>query len=188
MRDLSLHLMDIVQNSISAKAARIDILICADSKLDLLVIEVKDNGIGMDESFLKDAANPFTTTRTTRKVGLGISLFEASAKRASGKLGITSQKMVGTKVNASFKISHIDRLPLGDIAETMVSLIISQPDIEYNLILDNTKERFVFSTFDIKGRIGEVPITQFDVIKWIREYINEGIKITFGGVLDEILS
>ncbi|CDG35017.1 histidine kinase [Acetivibrio thermocellus BC1] len=187
MRDLSLHLMDIVQNSIDAKASKISILICADKKSDLLEIEVKDNGIGMDSDFLKEVVNPFTTTRDTRRVGLGIPLLKASAKRASGELEITSEKLVGTTVKASFKISHIDRLPLGNLAQTMESLIVARPDIEYDLTLDNKKERFIFNSFEIKRRIGEVPLTHFEVLKWIGEYVNDGVKTIFGGILDEIL-
>ncbi|HOM02190.1 MAG TPA: ATP-binding protein [Acetivibrio sp.] len=180
--------MDIIQNSITAKATRISILICGDRESDLLEIEVKDNGIGMENDFLKDVTNPFTTTRDTRKVGLGIPLLEASAKMASGGLEITSKKFIGTTVKASFKISHIDRLPLGDLAQTMESLIIARPDIEYDLTLDNKKERFNFNSSDIKRRLGEVPITHFEVIKWIGEYVNDGVKTIFGGILDEILS
>lgn len=188
MRDLSLHIMDIVQNSLSAKADRIDITICALTDNDLLEIEIKDNGVGMDEDFLKDIKNPFKTTRTTRKVGLGISLFEASAKNASGDLSINSKKNLGTEVKACFKISHIDRLPLGNVAETLTTLIMAQPDVEYNLVIDNKKDQFTFSSLDIKKTLGDVPITQFEVIKWIGEYIDEGIKTIFGGVLDEIHS
>ena len=188
MRDLSLHLMDMIQNSITAKATRISILICADRESDLLEMEVKDNGIGMESDSLKNVVNPFTTTRDTRRVGLGIPLLEASANRASGELKITSEKFVGTTVKASFKISHIDRIPLGDLAQTMEGIIIARPDIEYDLTLDNKKERFNFNSSDIKRRLGEVPITNFEVIKWIGEYLNDGVKTIFGGILDEILS
>jgi hypothetical protein len=188
MRDLSLHIMDIVQNSLSAKADKIDITICAHTDIDLLEINIKDNGVGMDEEFLKDVKDPFKTTRTTRKVGLGISLFEASAKSASGGLVINSEKNVGTEVKACFKISHIDRLPLGNVAETLTTLIMAQPHVEYNLVIDNKKEQFKFSSLDVKKILGDVPITQFEVIKWIGEYVNEGIKTIFGGVLDEIHS
>ncbi|WP_235832587.1 ATP-binding protein [Acetivibrio mesophilus] len=180
--------MDIIQNAITAKASKISILICADRESDLLEIAVKDNGIGMESDFLKDVANPFATTRDTRRIGLGIPLFEASANRASGELKVTSKKFVGTEVKANFKLSHIDRLPLGDLGQTMEGIILAWPDIEYDLTLDNKNVRFNFNSTDIKKRLGEVPITQFEVIKWIGEYVNDGVKTIFGGILYEILS
>jgi len=188
MRDLSLHLMDIIQNSIKAKASRIDINIIADVKKDKLVIEIKDNGAGMDEAILGQVRNPFITTRTTRKVGLGIPLLEASAARSGGELVIESQKSKGTLVKANFKISHIDRLPLGDIAETTMSLIAANADVDIFLKLSNMNESFSFSVPEVKEQLGDVPIDNGDVLIWIRDYINEGVKIIFGGVLNEILS
>lgn len=188
MRDLSLHLMDIVQNSISAKANKIDIVIYADKELDLMEFIVTDNGVGMEDSFLKNVTDPFTTTRLTRKVGLGIPLLEASAKRSCGGLIVSSKRFEGTSVKATFKISHIDRLPLGDVTETIIGLIVACSDIEYEMELRNSKDFFKFSTITIKNKLGDVPIIHFEVIKWIREYVNEGIKIIFGGVLDEISS
>ena len=91
-------------------------------------------------------------------------------------------------MEASFKISHIDRRPLGDIAETMVTLIMANADIEFELDLSNKNDCFKFSTAEVKEQLKEIPITQFEVLSWIRDYINNGIKIIFGGVLNEILS
>ncbi|MCX7922152.1 MAG: ATP-binding protein [Clostridia bacterium] len=188
MKDLSLHLIDIIQNSISAKAKNITISLNACTESDNLKIEVADNGVGMDEELLSQVTNPFVTTRTTRKVGLGISLLKASAESTGGSLAVTSVKGEGTTLVADFKIKHIDRLPLGDIGETMVSAILTEPDINFELNLFSNKDSFKFSSFEIKDKLGEVPITQLDIITWIREFINEGVKITFGGVLDEIIS
>lgn len=188
MRDLSLHLMDIVQNSISAKASRVCISITADSKEDLLVMKIADNGEGIEESMLRDITSPFTTTRKTRKVGMGISLLKASSNMSGGDLVIYSKRFEGTTLEATFKISHIDRLPLGDIAETMVTLILASPQIEFELAISNKADCFEFDTAQVKEQLKEVPITQFEVISWIRDYINDGIKIIFGGVLNEVLS
>lgn len=188
MRDLSLHLMDIIQNSIKAEASSINIKVIVNSNKDELIIEIIDNGVGMDETLLSQVRNPFATTRTTRKVGLGIPLLEASATRSGGELAIESQKFKGTSVKASFKISHIDRLPLGDISETIMSVIASNTEIEIILQLSNMKETFNFSVSEIKEKLGEVPINNSDVLVWIREYINEGVKLIFGGVLNEIHS
>ncbi|OPZ90537.1 MAG: Phosphoglycerate transport system sensor protein PgtB [Firmicutes bacterium ADurb.Bin419] len=188
MRDLSLHLMDIVQNSISAKASEVCISITADNNVDLLTMKIADNGEGIEESLLEDITSPFTTTRKTRKVGMGISLLKASSNMACGDLVIYSKRFEGTTVEATFKISHIDRLPLGDITETIVTLIIASPHIEFELVLSNEEDCFRFSTAEVKAQLKEVPITQVEVLNWIREYINSGIKIIFGGVLNEILS
>lgn len=186
MRDLSLHLMDIIQNSISANATKITVSVNAESDRDELVISIEDNGVGMDEEMLSRVTDPFVTTRTTRKVGIGIPLFKASAQRASGDIEIKSVKGKGTVLKAGFRISHIDRLPLGDIAETMVSVVIARPDIEFELFLCSKGEEFNFNSFEVKDRLGDVPITEYNVINWIREYIDWGVKKIFGGVLHEI--
>lgn len=188
MKDLSLHLMDIVQNSISAKASEICISLTADEKADILTMRIADNGEGIEESLLKNITSPFATTRKTRRAGMGISLLKASSNMAGGDLEIYSKRFEGTTLEASFKISHIDRLPLGDIAETIVTLIMANPDIEFELDLSNKKDCFNFSTKEAKKQLKEVSITQFEVLIWIRDYINNGIKIIFGGVLNEILS
>jgi len=188
MKDLSLHLMDIVQNSISAKASKICIFLAADNEEDLFTMKIVDNGEGIEESLLKDITSPFATTRKTRKVGMGISLLKDSSNMAGGNLQVYSKKFEGTKLEATFKISHIDRIPLGDIAETIVTLVMASPDIEFELDISNKNDCFKFRTVEVKEQLKEVPITQFEVLNWIREYINSGIKIIFGGVLNEILS
>jgi hypothetical protein len=188
VRDLSLHILDIIQNSITAKATVVDLEIVADNESESLLIQIADNGIGMSEKLLKDVANPFSTTRTTRKVGLGISLLMASAQRADGTLTIDSKPGIGTKVKANFKIAHIDRLPLGDVAETVMSLILSKPEMELEVELKSIKDVFKFTTSEVKKKIGDIPITELSVLTWIKDYINEGVEIIFGGVLDEIHS
>lgn len=189
MRDISLHLMDILQNSITAHADTIIVRIWANKTADEMGFEVTDNGTGMDKELLDKVTNPFVTARTTRKVGLGIPLLEASTQRTSGGLEINSEKGVGTNLKASFRISHIDRPPLGSVGETMASVIMAQPEIGLELKLENENiECFNFNTADVKKTLEDVPITQFDVITWIKEYIDEGIKNIFGGVLDEIHS
>lgn len=187
MRDLSLHLMDIIQNSISAKAGKVFVGIKADKSLDKLEIEITDNGTGMDNELLKQVVDPFVTTRTTRKIGLGIPLLKDSAEMASGELTIKSVKGKGTTLAASFKIGHIDRIPLGSIDETIVSVIMANPEIEFELVLHNASERFRFDSFDVKEKIGDLSITNYEILTWIKEYIQEGIKTIFGGVLDEVV-
>lgn len=186
MRDLSEHLMDILQNSISARASHITVSVTGNSLDDKLTIMVDDNGSGMDEELLRQVTDPFVTTRTTRRIGLGIPLFKESAERAGGSLDIRSQKGRGTRIEADFRISHIDRLPLGEITDTITAILVAETDLEIDLILESNRHNFVFSSREIREKLGEVPIHHSDVIAWIREYIDEGVKITFGGVLNEI--
>lgn len=186
MKDLSLHLLDILQNSISAGASIIEVVLAADIKTGFLLIRITDNGKGMDPQLAAQVDNPFITTRKTRKIGLGIPLLKASANLAGGNLQISSAAGEGTTVEATFRIVHIDRLPLGDIASTITNTIAAYPKIDILLKIDNEKDTFLMDTRQIKAKLREVPITEFDVLEWLKDFINEGVKITFGGVLNEI--
>ena len=184
MRDLSLHLMDIIQNSVTAGAKLIETgFEACDGKL---VMTIADNGCGMDSELLARVTDPFSTTRKTRKVGLGIPLLKAAAERASGGLEIDSQPGLGTNVRACFDVGNIDRPPLGDIAETIAGVILSNPEILFKLRLKSPGGEFALDTGEIKERLGEVPIVELEVLTWIKEYVEEGITAIFGGVLDEI--
>ena len=186
MRDLSLHLMDIIQNSITAKARRIKLTLKAGAESGKLEMTVADDGTGMDRALLESVTDPFTTTRSTRKVGLGIPLLKAAAERSCGELCIASEKGNGTTVTATFDIDNIDRPPLGDMAETVTGVILSDPDVDLILRLEHGPEVFELDSSEIKQKLGEVPITEYEVLAWINDYVNEGITAIFGGVLDEI--
>ncbi|KXG77077.1 ATP-binding protein [Thermotalea metallivorans] len=175
MRELSLHVLDIVQNSIAAEATFVEIYIEERTKDDVLIIKIMDNGRGMDKEFLKKVTDPFVTTRKTRKVGLGISLFKAAAERCNGCFAIESELNVGTTIEAAFERSHIDRAPLGNMAETMVSLIIAQDQVDYlyKHVLDH--KEFVFDTREIRKILGQVPLSQWEVLDWVKNYIQEGL-------------
>jgi len=131
MEDLSLHILDIVENSIRACAKKIEIKIIKDKKRDLLNIEIIDDGEGMDVKTLKNVLDPFFTTRNTRKVGLGLPLLAQSAEESGGSIKIKSKPGKGTKVKAIFGYSHIDRRPLGDIHKSLKVLIAANPDINF---------------------------------------------------------
>ena len=131
MEDLSLHVLDIAENGIRASAKRIEITIAEDEENDLLTIEIKDDGQGMDEETAKRALDPFFTTRTTRRIGLGLSLFAQSARESGGDIELNSLSGKGTKVKATFQYRHPDRKPLGDMNETMLTLITGSPDIHF---------------------------------------------------------
>lgn len=177
MREISLHILDILQNSIAAGSTRIEVVVEADSKKDLLKVSIRDNGRGMSPEMVQKVASPFFTTRRTRNVGLGLPMFRAAAEMCDGGLKLSSKEGEGTLVEAEFKLSHIDRAPLGDITGTMVTAIIANPEIsfKYEQIVDG--KPFILDTDDIRRVLGdEVSIQSAPVIKWLRAYITQGIE------------
>lgn len=175
MKELSLHILDIAQNSIKAGAKNIEIKIEENSAENLLTIEVNDNGCGMSKEFLEKVKDPFVTTRTTRKMGMGISLFEAAAIQCGGRLDIDSEVGVGTKLKAQFALDSIDRAPIGDMAETMMTIISGAPQPEYLYEHKKDGKEFVFDTAQIKEILGDIPLDMPEVLSWITGYIKEGL-------------
>lgn len=175
MRELSLHILDIAQNSIKAEADSLRIAIIENYEEDHLVIKIKDDGYGMDEETVRKVVDPFFTTRTTRKVGLGIPMFKASAEQCNGSFEINSKLGNGTEIIAEFQHSHIDRVPLGNMAETMITVITANTEmcVVYTHTIDN--KTFTLNTKEIKKLLGDVPIDNIDVIMWLRDYIKEGL-------------
>jgi len=131
MEDLSLHILDIAENSICGSAKTIEIRIDEDRNKDLLTIEIKDDGKGMDEQSLQKALDPFFTTRTTRRVGLGLPLLAQAARESGGTIELHSEPGGGTTVRATFVHSHIDRKPMGDIDQTLQTLVAGHPEIDF---------------------------------------------------------
>ncbi len=186
MREIALHILDIMQNSTAAQASMIRVSMAADPEADTLSVTIEDNGCGMDSELLATVTDPFSTTRETRKVGLGIPLLKASCERTSGRFGITSQKGTGTTVTAVYGASHIDRPVLGDLAGVITDMAASWPEADIQLRLQCREKQFGFSSAEAARMLGEVPLSEFSVVKWLKEYINEGINEIFGGVLYEI--
>ncbi len=153
MEDLSLHILDIVENSIRAKASRIEIKVVEDIRKDLLTIEIKDNGQGIDEETIKKVLDPFFTTRTTRKVGLGLPLLSQAARESGGDVEIESKVGRGTRVKATFGYSHIDRKPLGNMEATLTTLIAGNPETDF--IYEHKKDELEYrlDTTEIRARI-----------------------------------
>lgn len=176
MKELALHILDIAQNSIRAEATLIEITIDEDTLKDIFFIEIKDNGKGMDEETLRKVEDPFFTTRNTRKIGLGISLLKTAALQCSGNFNIASKKEEGTIVTVVFQHSHIDRAPLGHMADTIVTLLMMEREVDYIYNYHYNNSQFSFNTKEIKEILQGVPITDIKVIDWIREYIVDGMK------------
>jgi hypothetical protein len=173
MRELSLHILDVLQNSLEAGATLVELTIEEDLTADRLTITVRDNGRGMDEAQLARIFDPFFTTRSTRHVGLGLPLFKAAAQRCKGDLTVTSELAKGTTLQATFQHSHVDRAPLGDITGTLVAFILGGAcDVRYIHRVDG--KEFGFHTANIKAELGEIPLTHPAVREWLQEFIAEG--------------
>ncbi len=182
MEELALNILDVACNSVAAEATLIDIDVSVDTKSDKLSISVSDNGKGMSKEFLEKVTDPFATTRTTRKVGMGLPLFKMAALTADGEFAIDSETGVGTKTTASFKLSHIDRMPLGDLPSTVVTLIgaAKSADIVLKYAVDGRE--FVFDTRKIKKVLDGVDITESEIIVWLKEMMKENIMLINGGL------
>lgn len=187
MRELSLHILDIVQNSIKAEASLIIIDIEADFIQDKLTIRITDDGKGMSKEMLTKVIDPFTTSRTTRKVGMGIPFFKMAAENSGGSFEISSKEGMGTVVKATFKISSIDRVPLGEMEETIAVLLTGSPDrdfiLNYQIFEISSKREFNFDTREIKEELEDIPIDEYEVVDSIKTYIKENIKATNGGLV-----
>lgn len=180
MKELSLHILDIVQNSLKANASRIEIQIIENLEEDRLIIDITDNGKGMRPSLLEIATDPFTTTRNNRRVGLGLSLLKSLALQCQGDFSVESKKGVGTRVYTALQNSHIDRPPLGNIEDTFITLFNSvnnnQRQVEYIYKHQINDRLFEFDTSDIKKIIGNVSINDSEVLIWMKNYLKENLE------------
>ncbi len=176
MEDLSLHILDIVENSIEAGANRIEIKILEDLRKDICSLEIRDNGKGMSEEALKSVTDPFYTTRKTRGVGLGLSLLYQSAKEVEGDISIKSEEGVGTVVYAYFKYSHIDRKPLGNIVDTLIVLIAGNPEIDFFYEHRRNGNTYSIDTKEIKSELEGIPVNSSEVIEIIKKDLQNGLK------------
>ncbi|MDL2224762.1 ATP-binding protein [Eubacteriales bacterium OttesenSCG-928-M02] len=184
MKDISLHVMDIVQNSIAAGAKNIGILLAIDEMGNRMTLRITDDGKGMDAELVQRVISPFTTSRTTRKVGLGIPLFMESAQRTGGDFHIRSEVGVGTEVTATYVLNHIDRPPLGDMAGTVYMLIVTNVNLDFSYTVENGDRAYTLDTKEVKQVLDGVPLTDPDVGVWLKESLLEGDKETRGGVME----
>jgi len=175
LKDLSLHILDLVENAITAKAQKIEISIREEPQADRLLIEIKDDGMGMDQEASQRATDPFFTTRSSKRVGLGLSLMAQAAREAGGKLRIESEPEKGTKVVATFRYHHIDRKPLGDITETMTILLLGNPGLQIFYVHQRDGRSYVLNSQMLKERFKNQPLTHPEVIGWLRRHLREGL-------------
>jgi len=176
MKTLSDHILDIIQNSLNAKSTLIEIIVQTEKKSDLCILRIKDNGCGMSAEILKEATNPFFTTRKTRKVGLGLSLLKQNAEMANGKFTIQSEPGKGTTVEAVFQLSHLDRPELGDVWNSLYLSVLGNDSVElvYEHVTD--KGRVKVSSTEIRKSIGGISMQQQDIRKAITDFLENNIK------------
>lgn len=181
MRELSLNVMDVAQNSVRAEAKLVTITVTESDKNDMLSISIEDDGCGMTEEQVNQVIDPFFTTRTTRKVGLGVPLFKLSAEQTGGSFEIKSKVGQGTRTTASYVKSHVDMTPLGDINSTVSILIRCNPDIDFVFIHATDKGSFTLDTRELREVLQGVSLDTPDVIEWITQYLEEQTQIIYGG-------
>lgn len=183
MRELSLNILDIAQNSISAGASLITIEIAENTTEKILMIGIYDNGKGMSEEQVKSVIDPFFTTRTTRKVGMGIPLFKMAAEQTGGGLEVKSELGVGTEVRATLKTDSVDFTPLGDVTATVQMLITMNTDRDFIYRHSVNDKDFTVDTREIKQILGDVPLDTYEVSEWLKDFINENTNELYGGAL-----
>ncbi len=177
MKELSLNILDIVENSVKAEATLVEIELL-ETEISL-TITIKDDGYGMSDDTLKSVTNPFYTTRTTRAVGLGIPLLILSAEQTGGFVKITSSKKDdvdschGTKVVAHYNKNHVDFTPLGDIVSTLVTLIQGHPDCDFLFLHKRENSTVLLDTREIRSILEDVPLNSYEILKWIEENLVE---------------
>ena len=176
MNELALHILDIAQNSIKAKASFIQIQVAERPEIDQYFIEIKDDGAGMNPEQLKQATNPFFTTQTTRKVGLGLPLLKHNAELTGGSFHLYSEENKGTQLQVSFGFQHIDRPILGDIAGSLLILCSNENDTSIRYTHHTPKGQFEFDTREIKKELEGISLSTPEIRNFLKEMIQENLE------------
>lgn len=184
MRELSLNVLDIAQNSIAAAASQIQIEVVERTDAHTLTIGIYDNGRGMTDEQVKSVLDPFYTTRTTRKVGMGVPLFKMAAEQTGGSLAVSSKVGIGTNIKAVFHTDSVDFTPLGDMASTVTTLVSMNTDLHFLYRHKVNNREFIFDTAEIREILGDVPLSEPSVVQWMREFMEENTKALYGGVTE----
>ncbi len=182
MEDLAMQMLEIIMNSIHANARKIRIEITDSERDDSVAMEIADDGRGMNQALLQRVADPFTTTRTTRKIGMGVPFMKGLTEQCGGSFDIKSVLGEGTVVSASVQRDHIDLPPMGDIGEMIMYAIQANENTDIELYYTTDNDRFVFSSSEVRQQLEGISLVEPDVLLWIKEYINEGITHAKEGV------
>jgi anti-sigma regulatory factor (Ser/Thr protein kinase) len=176
MLELAAHILDIAENSVRAGAELVQIEIEEDTANDSLSIAIIDDGQGMDQDETKKVLDPFYTTKTVRRIGLGIPLLADAAQRAGGSLQLNSEKGKGTIIKATFSLSHVDRQPMGNLISTLIILIAGNSEVDFFYKHRHNDRRFELDTREIRKEIKDVPINHPEILKYIRGVLEEGFS------------
>jgi len=171
-----MHILDVVQNSLAARATLVEVRVRENLQKDLLTIEVKDNGRGIPGELTRRVTDPFFTSRTTREVGLGLPLFKEAAERCGGSLEVQSQEGQGTRIIVHFQLDHFDRAPLGDMGETMALLIAGNPEVDFIYEHEVDGQSYRLETREMRGILGTVGLDDPAVLYFIRQDVQTGLK------------
>jgi Signal transduction histidine kinase len=177
LQDIAMYILDITNNSIRAEAKNIQVIFENFASKNVCRLIIKDDGIGMDEKQLEQVINPFYTTRTTRKIGLGLSFLHQLAIQCKGELSIDSKEGEGTTVELWYRRDHYDAPPLGNLAESTIVLIQANAEINYLFAFETDKGKFVFDTKEVKKELDNVSISEPSILLWLKEYIEEGLSL-----------
>ncbi|MGI9950981.1 ATP-binding protein [Moorellaceae bacterium AZ2] len=181
MEELALHLLDLMENSLAAGADRLELRIQEDLAANRMIIELMDDGRGMEEGEIEAALDPFFTTRASRRVGLGLPLFRATARQCGGDLTLSSRPGEGTRVVATFELNHIDRPPLGNMGATIAAVLGREVPVELYYRHQRGQEVFEFSTSRLREILGDIPFNLAPVLAWVRDFVNQGLQRLHGG-------
>ncbi len=176
MKELSLHVYDLLENSIAANATLIELTIRESVKDNIYSFTIKDNGKGMSPEFLKKVTDPWTTTRTTRKVGIGLPLIKMNTELCGGGMKIESELGKGTTLDFWFQHNHLDRPPMGDLAGTIVMLCSQYQNIRFIYKHITDVDEFVFDTDEIKEALDGMSLQEVSIMKYIKEKIEENLN------------
>ena len=181
MHEISLHILDIVENSTNAGADKVNLFIDEDSQKDEFRLTISDNGKGMDANSVARVTDPFVTSRTTRKVGLGLPLLEMTTKMCDGRMSVESEPGRGTTVTASWRLTHLDRPPLGNLVGTLKTIIVLNPQLLLRYCHKVDGRALSFDTLEFQAAMGELSFSQPEVIEWLDQFLRSNLSILYGG-------
>ena len=175
MDEIASHIMDIVANSVSAKAKNILVSIIIDTKKALLTLRIKDDGIGMDEDMARKVQDPFFSTKIGKKVGLGIPLLKGTAETTEGSFHLSTSVGQGTEIFVSFNLKHPDLPPLGNLKDTVFVIVVGNPETDFRFQIISDGEEFILDTKEIKALLDDIPINYPEVIAFLSKYLDENM-------------